>query len=262
MTGVNIGLQLASLRLPIRKALAVAANLGAEGASIDLRNELQIEQMSPTGIREFKKILADSRLRFAAATFPLSLGFENQLNLEQRISETEQALQIAYQLGAKTLITRLGTIPKDTESAAYQELRDTITRLGLFSERVGVKLTFQTLAEEPQELATFLSHIPEQTIGIDFHPGNLVMNQLSLCEALEQLSPYISHLHAVDAIWDLSSGKAFAVALGAGAADFPQLLGSLQEYDFQGWVTTTTGNPNPQEELSNSIAYLKTLLGR
>ena len=50
------------------------------------------------------------------------------------------------------------------------------------------------------------------------------------------------HVHACDAVRDLSRGQAFEVELGRGSADLPGLLGRLTEFDYPGWVTIERQN--------------------
>ena len=52
MLHVNIGIQLASLRQPFKKALHTAASLGAEAVEIDARNESWLRELSQTGLRQ------------------------------------------------------------------------------------------------------------------------------------------------------------------------------------------------------------------
>ena len=51
--------RLESLRLPFKKALLAAANLGADGVEINGRTEIRSADMSRTAIRHLKKLLAD-----------------------------------------------------------------------------------------------------------------------------------------------------------------------------------------------------------
>ena len=66
---IKIGIQLASLRLPFKKALQTAARLGACAVEIDARREIQVGQLSQSGIRQIRKMLEDFNLRVSALTF-------------------------------------------------------------------------------------------------------------------------------------------------------------------------------------------------
>ena len=57
---VLIGIQLASLQMPLKKALSTAARLGAKGIEIDARNMLPRESLSRTGLRQLRKKLEEA----------------------------------------------------------------------------------------------------------------------------------------------------------------------------------------------------------
>jgi sugar phosphate isomerase/epimerase len=50
------------------------------------------------------------------------------------------------------------------------------------------------------------------------------------------------------------------VELGRGAADMPELLGRLTEFDYRGWVTIERrDSANSIEEIGNAVEYLRSL---
>ena len=69
MPPLKIGIQLASLRLPLKKALLRAAELGAQGVEIDARGELRPTDLTGTAARQIKKMLSDLSLRVAPLVF-------------------------------------------------------------------------------------------------------------------------------------------------------------------------------------------------
>ena len=75
MFELKIGIQLASLRLPFKKALHTAAELGADGIEIDARNTLKPQELSRTGLRQLRKTLDDRNLRVCAIGFPTRRGY-------------------------------------------------------------------------------------------------------------------------------------------------------------------------------------------
>ena len=48
--------------------------------------------------------------------------------------------------------------------------------------------------------------------------------------------------------------------LGRGAADFPEILGQLTEFDYRGWVTIERRETSdPIAEIENAVAYLRAM---
>ena len=74
MLQIKLGLELATLRLPLKKGLLIARELGAEAVEIDLRNELRPEDLSRTGVRHLRKMLDDLNLRISAVAFRTRRG--------------------------------------------------------------------------------------------------------------------------------------------------------------------------------------------
>jgi len=47
-------------------------------------------------------------------------------------------------------------------------------------------------------------------------------------------------------------------SLGEGTADFPELLGALDQYGYQGYFTVThRAAADPEREIAQAIAYLR-----
>ena len=63
---------------------------------------------------------------------------------------------------------------------------------------------------------------------------------------------------AVDGVLDLAAGRGLSVPLGRGTADFPELIGLLEEVQFRGRYVV--GRPDSSlAELEQGLQYLKNL---
>jgi sugar phosphate isomerase/epimerase len=102
--------------------------------------------------------------------------------------------------------------------------------------------------------------LPEGSVGVDLNPANLVIGGFSPLEAVAALGPRVLHVHATDAVRELSAGRGTHVALGAGAADFPALLGALDKHRYPGYFTVTSqGGADSVGETARAIRYLRGL---
>ena len=260
MSNIKIGIQTRSLRQPLKQALHMAARLGADGVEIDARNELKPSELSQTGKRQFQKLLSDLNLRVAAVAFPTRRGYDDPAELERRVMATHAAMKFAGELGADVLINRVGRVPENTEEPAFSRFVEALTAIGAYGDRVGARLAAQTADESPANLRRLIEALPEHTIGIDLHPGELILAGHSPHEALEVLGPHVIHVHASDAVRDFGSGRARQVEIGRGTADLPELLGRLTEFDYRGWVTIDARDtPEANDEIENAIAFLRAL---
>jgi sugar phosphate isomerase/epimerase len=261
VTNVKIGIQTRSLRQPLRQALHTAARLGAAGVEIDARTELAPAELSQTGLRQFRKLLADLRLQVSAVAFPTRRGYDCPDDLERRVLATQGAMRLAYELGANVVVNQVGRVPAAEDEANFGRLVETLTILGAIGDRVGARLAATTAGDRPGDLARLIAALPDGSIGVDLHPGGLIQGGHAPADALDELGPYVLHVHACDAVRESTTGRTSHVELGRGTADLPAVLGRLEaQFDYRGWVTIECGNAsNPVSELENAAAYLRAL---
>jgi sugar phosphate isomerase/epimerase len=259
VTNLRIGIQTRSLRQPLKQALRTAARLGADGVEIDARNELPPAELSQTGVREFNKLLEDLNLRVSAVAFPTRRGYDVVDDLDRRVAATQAAMRFARELRCEVVINRVGQAPADASEPRFRHLVEALTALGVYGDRVGVRLAAQTGSEYPQDLLRLIEVLPDHTVGVDLHPTALILSGHSPIEAIQALGPHVLHVHARDAIRD-AAGRGREVELGRGAADLPAVLGALTEFDYRGWVTIERHHsPEPVSEIENAVAFLRSL---
>jgi sugar phosphate isomerase/epimerase len=260
MSNVKIGIQTRSLRQPLRQALRTAARLGADGVEIDARRELPPSELSQTGLRELHKLLGDLNLRVSAVAFPTRRGYDDPDDLERRVFATQAAMRFAVDLRTDVVINRVGRVPDSGDDPRFGRLIEALTAVGAYGERVGARLAVQTADASPQDLARLVTALPEHAVGVDLHPGELIMAGYSPQEAVEVLGRHVLHVHATDAVRDFGAGRAKPVELGRGTAELPELLGRLSEFDYRGWVTIESrDSAEPIVDMENAVAYLRSL---
>jgi sugar phosphate isomerase/epimerase len=257
---LKIGIPLASLGLPFRQAISKAAALGADAVEIDARREINPSELTQTGIREIRKLLEDHRLRVCAVTFQTRYGYQVRDELSRRVDATKQVMTVAYKLGSSVVVNYVGRVPESEDDPDWPLLVETLADIGRHGQRVGAALCARTGAERGEDLARLVKALPAGSLGVDFDPGTLIMNGHSPREALKALGPHIRHVHARDAVRDVSQGRGLETRLGEGAADFPELLGILEEHQYRGYLTIQRDNArNAEAEIAAGVEYLKKL---
>ena len=257
---LKIAVQLASLRLPLRKGLIAAARVGASGVEIDARGELRPQELSQTALRDLRRLLDDLNLRVSAVGFQTRRGYDVADELERRVTATKAAMKMAAELGAAVVVNQIGPVPQDTNSRERTLLVQTLADLSAYGQHVGALLAAQTGTESGADLAHLLAALPERGIGVDLDPGNLIVNGFSPLEAVEALGPQILHVHARDAVRDLARGRGLEVPLGRGTADFAALLGALEDHQYRGYFTIAREeSDDPEFEIGEAVKYLKNL---
>ena len=260
MQPLKIGIQLASLQMSLKSALQVAASLKAQGVEIDARRMLRPEELSATGIRHFRKTLAELDLKVCAVSFRTRRGYNISEDLERRVEATKEAMQFAYDLGARILINHVGAIPAENEGSEWSLLVEVLTDLGRFGQHIGVMLAAETGAESGERMAQLLASLAPGTVGINFDPGGLLVNGFSPRAALEALAGNVLHVHATDGVRDRSQGRGIETLLGRGSADFSELVAILEQQHYSGYYTVERQQPrDAQAEVRQAVEYLRNL---
>lgn len=260
MSELKIGIQLTSLRQPFRSAVATANRLGASAVEVDVREHLNLNDVSDTALRQIRKILDDANLKVCAVSFRTRGGYNVLDRLQERVEATRRAMDLAYKLGTNCVVNQVGLIPDSCEGEDWNMLIDVLSELGKYSQRAGAFLAAETGGESSEVMAKLIDALPEGSIGVTLNPGNLIINSFSASQAVTDLGQHIMYVRAKDAVRDLAQGRGLEVPLGRGSADFPEIAGRLEEYGYRGYFTIARDNStNPVGEVESAVKFLKNL---
>jgi sugar phosphate isomerase/epimerase len=255
---LKVAVRLDTMQMPLRRALQMAAQIGASAVELDARNEIHPSQLSDTGLRQLRKILEDVNLRVAALRFQTRRGYDNPANLDRRVEETKSAMQLAYQLGAPVVVNAVGMVPDSEEDPRWSSLQSVLEDLGRYGTRVGAFLAAETGTESGETLAKLLDGAPDAFVAVALNPGQLIINRHDVRDAVVALRDRIQLVCAVDGVLDLSAGRGLSVPLGQGTADFPELIGLLESVQYRGRYVVGRAD-SPIEELQQGIDYLSNI---
>lgn len=260
MPALKLGIALAGLRLPLKRALPVLAEWKVNSVELDARTEFRPKELGLSAIRELRKVLQDYSLKVGLMAYHTRRGYATQDDLEARVEGTKAAMKLAAALGCAAVSNHIGLVPDDAESAEWKLLTEVLADLGKYGQHVGATLCAQTGPQPAASFAKLLAVLPLGSLGIDLCPGPLLVYGHEPTEYANQLGTHIRHVHANDAVQGFGLSRGRIVALGEGAADWPALLGALQERDYRGDFTLeATGTDDPREELESGIRYLRGL---
>ena len=259
MIGVPVAVQTKCLAQPLRQALHTAGRLGAQGVQIDLRQELPTAELSDTALRQLRKLLDDLNLRVGSAAFLTRRGYANPEDLERRLEATFAAMQAASRLGARVLVISPGPLPL-ADDPDRSTLREALTTLAMRGNRVGVQLALQVSGARPADVRDVLHELPEGLAGVDLSPADIILAGDQPRKFADELGAHILHVYANDAVRGLGGARGADVELGRGTADFPEILGVLEEHDYRGWITIERrSSPHPVEDVGDAIQFLQSL---
>ena len=260
MPPIKIAVQLRSVPLEFKKAVPAVARLGAGGVEIDARGEINPRDMSQTAVRSIRKLLDDNGLHVPALEFRTRRGYNVADDLTRRVEATKAAMKLAHSLGAPVVVNQLGRVPEDATSAEWQLMIEALADLGAYGHRVGALLAAETGSESGADLRRLLDALPPAAIAVAFNPGNLLMHGFAPLETIEALGSDILYVRAKDGVRDRSKGRGMEVTLGRGSADFPALLGALEERGYRGFFAVeSVSEREPLAELALAVEYLRNL---
>lgn len=258
MPELKIAVQLRAFGQPFKQALHTAASVGATAVEIDARNDLRPTEITDTACRQLRKMLDDLNLRISSVRFQTRHGYDYLPRLNERVDATKAAMRMAYRLGCNLVVNQIGRVPAETESPAYQQLAAVLSDLGRFGTHVGACLAAETGTEPCERLAELLAMDEQMFVGVAFNPGNLILNGFAVADGLRCLTDRLQLVVAHDAVQDLARGRGIEVPLGEGIADFPEILGRLEDSRYRSWFVV--GKPGDgTDAVSSGIQYLRCL---
>lgn len=221
--------------MPFRSALRTAAEIGAQAVEINARREIRPEDLSRTGIRHLRKMLADLNLQVCSLMFPTENGLGEPSQLDRRVDALKATLSAAQPLGTSVVVAELGSVDFASDSPNAKVLQQVLLEIGRHGNRVGAWLAVRTGMHSGETLHHLLGLLPSGTIGIDFDPGSLLMHGHSPEDSLRKVAPHVLSFRAFDAVRD-GTGQAKHVQLGRGSVDFAMLFGLLEEHHYRGYI--------------------------
>ena len=243
----------------LRDSIAVAAQSGAAGVQFDLRTEVTAGQFGETACQQLRHLLSERSMEVASATFPLRRPLYDPLEIDGRVNAVKEAVRLCGRLKCRVLTLRVGRLPEEQEMDARARLLGALSDLARLGAREGVTPAISTSGDGPADLSALIDSIKDGPVGIDLDPAGCVSGQLNPADVLKALHQSVVHVQARDAVRDLEAGVR-EVPLGRGETPWEEVIATLADIRYRGWVTVrrTAGNDQVQDAL-NAVRYLRTV---
>lgn len=252
---MKIGVRLESLNLPLRRALIEAERMGVSGVQVDAMGDLSPNNLSQTGRREFRHLLRGHNLELTALGCPLRRGLDTAEDLQPRIEHVQKVMSLCFDLGPRIAIIQTGKVREDCAP-----LHEALLALGRHGDRTGAILALETGLENGETLVAFLARFDTGSLGVNFDPANLLINGFEPNASARSLRGKIVHAHAKDARATAANRTAGEVPLGHGDIDWMQLLGTLEEIEYRGWLVVERESGEQRvADVSNGVKFLRRL---
>lgn len=237
----------------LQDQLREAARLGAKGIVLDATGDLAPDRLSETGRRELRHLLRSVELDPIALHLPTRRPFDTEEQLDDRLARADRAFALAYDLGSRLILARVGGIPPEAEAPRREVFTRALRELGRRADHRGVRLAVETGAEPGEVLRGVLDVLENPGLAASIDPSTLLRQGHDPVAATKALGPWVVHAYASEGTGAGPAGRFAAHPRGfgfpAGVLDWEEYLGALEEIDYRGYLTVWTDpalDPGPQ----------------
>ena len=281
---MKIGVLAESFRLPFKKAVKKAKEMGIEGIQIYVsKGDFTPENLSSSGRRELLNFLNSYGMAVSALCGDFGgHGFMKKEENGWKIEETTKIMELAKDLNTNIVTTHIGIIPGNKVEKQYKILKEAMEEIGYQGDLKEIYLAIETGPETPETLKNFILDVGKESIRVNYDPANLVMcTGVDAIKGVHTLGNLIVHTHAKDGkkLSDLDAKTIYErfaeggfeekwweehfieLPLGEGKVNFPEYLKALGEIGYDGFLTIEREvGENPEKDIEKAVEYLKKLI--
>lgn len=221
----------------IRQQIQQAARMGAKGVVLDAIGDVAPDRLSETGRRELRHLLRSTELALVALHLPTRRPFDTTDQLDDRLRRAEKAITLAYELGTKIVLARVGNIPPETDPARREIFRSALVALGQRADHHGVRLGIETGSDPGSAVRELLDALAIPGLAASIDPGALLEHGHDPIAATRTLAEWVIHAYANDATSRTRTGLQTSFGFSPGALDWEEYLGALEEINYRGFLT-------------------------
>lgn len=247
-------------RQPLRQSLLLVSRLQVAGVQFDIRNEVRSVEFGETACRQLRHHLDELRLKVASVTLPTRYPLCHPEQLDARLQAVREGMEFARRLGTGVLSMRLGPLPADASSPEYRRVVELLSDISAHGNRVGTTLALSTLGNSAAALRSLAEQISTGPLGFDFDPAGSIFAGRQPNEELRALHDLVSHLQIRDGL-RTEEGAGVETAIGAGEVAWDEVLATLAEMDYRGWMTVRRGEGEDRiEDVTRGVSYVRNVL--
>jgi len=172
----------------------------------------------------------------AALTCPLRDGLEVAEDQEGRIDRLTQAMKLAFDLGSRLVVVQPGPLVFDAKDPRFPVLADSLSALGRHGDRIGVRLALVTGFDAVESVMELVTRFDTGGLAVALDPGGLMAHGHDPYTRPESRERILGYLRATDAKKAGAGRLAKRVAAGRGDIDWLQIVASLEEVGYRGWL--------------------------
>ena len=202
----------------------------ARGVVVEAIGDVAPHRLGETGRREVRHILRTVEMSLVGLALPTRRPFDTTDQLDERLRRADAAFAMAYELGTRLVLARVGSVPPTEDESRLQVFTNTLHELGRRAEHHGVKLALETGADSGEKLKAFLDALALPGLAASIDPGSILQAGIDPINTVRELGSWVVHAYANDAIGSTGVPAFNPRGFGfpAGALDWEEYLGSLE----------------------------------
>lgn len=232
-----------------RDQIRQAASLGAKGVVLDAAGDFSPDRLSETGRRELRHMMRTTELTLIAFNLPTRRPFDTEDQLDDRLGRADRAFALAYEVGTKLVLARVGGIP-DEQDPRRVVFDRALSELARRADHRGVRLAMETGAEPGETLRSFLDATALPGLAASLDPSAMLRAGHDPAAAVRSLAPWLAHAYTDEP--DPSTRRSISL-------DWVEYLGAFEEVDYRGFLTIS---PDPARDTAAAFTAMAERLRR
>ena len=270
----------------LKKAIMEAGQAHVDGVRLNARSELENAGLTASAQRQILLYAREHQLQIAALACPTRQALYDEEFLEQRIEVIRRSMSIVRNFETDKLLIRAGQIPdpadeqatpapsrittedplgivttsaEKSESRKYSMLCELLNELTAYGNHVGCTLTLQLASYDISRIERLLTDVRDGPLQISYDPATAVMTGAAVIPVYRSLYQHVGFVRGRDALRDVD-GAGVEVAVGDGVVEWLELLPTLTEADYQGWISVErTGGDHRNADVIRGVQAIRRL---
>ncbi len=224
----------------LRDVIRRAAKAGVRGIVLEATGVLAPDRLGETGRRDVRGMLRSLELSLVGVALPTRRPFDTLEQLEERVARIDRALAMAYEIGARMALIRLGPVPPAEAAERRPIFEHALGEIAARADHRGVMLAIEVGTDGGETLRGVLEAFRQPALGTSIDPAALCRMSIDPATVVRALAGWVAHAYANDGVW-AGAARAGGTSV-ASPLDWEGYLGALEEIDYRGYLTV---DPTP-----------------
>lgn len=183
---------------------------------------------------------------------------------DQNWKNLQVTVKNAQKLGLKIVMTHAGFLPHDPAEPDFDKMIKRMRQVARLFGDHGITFCCETGQETADSLKTFLEHLREANVAVNFDPANMLLyNNGDPIEALRALGRRVQSCHVKDAnVTKVPGTWGEEVPVGTGQVNWPAFFNTMAEINFSGYFNFEREAGNERvKDITTGRKFIEKLLG-